>query len=349
MEIRIYNQSLDFLGLIENQSSFIWQRKYADVGTFELHVPITNQTVSLLTRGNLVTYQGAGDAGIIEELEFSDNSVLREISVKGRFLSAYMDTRVIVGTVNFNGYVEVAMRQLLSSVTSLPHVQLDSLHGFTEDVDFQATYKNLLTVEKNLALSAGFGFNFVPDFTNKTITFNIYKGVDRSKSQQDRAYVEFSENFDNINSALFYENDSLLRNVGYVGGEGEGENRVFVTIGDTATTGYNRREVFIDARDIRSDGLTDAQYKKVLKQRGKEKMEDWILAQSFECTTGANLNFKYKIDYDLGDIVTIGKESWSIEQDLRITEITEVYENGTLQVTPTFGDTVPVTINWEES
>lgn len=40
------------------------------------------------------------------------------------------------------------------------------------------------------------------------------------------------------------------------------------------------------------------------------------------------VNFSYKKDYDLGDIVTVRKKAWGIEMDKRITEIQEIYENG---------------------
>ena len=348
MEIRIYNNTLLLQGVVENQTSFLWTRRYDTVGEFEIHVPITDYTVKLFKRGNLVTYSGAGEAGVIEDLQYSEDSDLNEITAKGRFLPCYMDYRVITGTYNFTGKTEVAMRNIYSRVAAIPLVQLGTLKNYTETVDFQSTYKNLLSYEEKLASSAGYGFRFIPDFTAKTITFDIYKGVNRSKSQTDRAYVEFSENFDNINSAVYYENDQLLKNVAYIGGEGEGSQRTFVTIGDTSLTGLNRREVFIDARDIQSEDLTTAEYKAALRERGKERLKEWVLAQTFECSTMASTNFVYKKDYDVGDIVTIKKYKWGVSADLRLSEITEVYEQGTMTVIPVFGDPIPTKINWED-
>ena len=53
------------------------------------------------------------------------------------------------------------------------------------------------------------------------------------------------------------------------------------------------------------------------------------------------INFKYGIDYDLGDTVTVTKKSWDINQDLKITEIMEEYAGGKMTVIPTFGNPLP--------
>lgn len=348
MEIRIYDRDLNFVGLVENQRSFIWTRRYFEPGSFELHVPITDYTISLFQMGRLVSYAGAGDAGVIEELELEESALHNEIIAKGRFLASYMDRRLIRGTLNFNGRVEVAMRKILSDATPLPLVQLGTLKGYTDTIQFQATYKNVLDYEQKLSQSANIGFHFVPDFTNKTITFELYKGVDRSRAQTERAFVEFSEEFDNINSVNYYTNETLFKTNAWVGGQGEGSARRIVAIGDSSLTGLDRREMFIDARDLSPDDLTDAEYVAVLSQRGHDVMRDYPKTTTFECTTEANLNFKYRQDYDLGDIVTIRKKLWQVTANLRITEIMEVYEHGKMQVIPTFGTPLATKIDWED-
>ena len=41
--------------------------------------------------------------------------------------------------------------------------------------------------------------------------------------------------------------------------------------------------------------------------------------------------------YDLGDVVTIFNDDWAIAINRQITEITEVYTDGYMTATPTFG------------
>lgn len=349
MEIRIYSQDLRFQGVSENQTSVRWTRRYFEAGEFEIHTPITDNNVKLYQLGNIVWIQGAVEAGIIEDLKFEETKLLNAITVKGRFLESFMDRRVIHPTVNFNGYTEVAMRTLLDNITPVfPFVELGELQGFEDTVDFQCSWKELLNMETKLARTSNLGFRFKPDFTARKIYFEVYKGLDRTRTQHERSYTEFSDDFDNINEATYIINDQLEKTVAYVLGEGEGAERAMVIVGDDTGTGFERRELYVDAKDISSQDLTPEQYQAALIQRGIEKLNENMLSNSLECVTIPLGNFTYKQNYDLGDIVTTKKTNWGVGQDLRITEIEEVYEHGAMQVRPTLGDPLPTTLNMED-
>lgn len=349
MEIRIYSRDLRFQGVSENQTSVIWTRRYFEPGDFEIHTPITENNVKLYQLGNIVWIQGAVEAGVIEDLKFEETKLLNSITIKGRFLESYMDRRVIHPTVNFSGYTEVGMRSLLANISPVfPYVELGDLKGYDELVDFQCTWKELLTMESKLARLANLGFRFRPDFTARKIYFEVYKGLDRSRSQHERAYAEFSDDFDNLNEATYMINNQLEKTVAYVLGEGEGSERAMVIVGDDTGTGYDRRELYVDARDLSSEDLTAAQYQAALIQRGYEKLNENMLSNSLECVTIPLGNFTYKQNYDLGDIVTTRKSNWNVGQDLRITEVQEIYEHGAMQVVPTLGDPLPTTLNMED-
>lgn len=346
MEIRIYDANLYRQGQIENQTSLIWTRKYYEPGNFELHAPITDENLRLLQPGNIVGKKGSEEAGIIEDLEKEESDIKNEVTAKGRFLSAYMDRRLVKQTVNFEGRIEVAMRQLLSGVVAIPLVELGTLHGFTETVRFQATMKNLQSLETKLSKSGAIGYRFTPDFIEKKIVFDTYQGKDRTFRQNVNNRVIFSEDYNNLNNALYKYNDQGLRTYAVVGGEGEGSSRVYVTLG--SGEGLGLRELFVDAKDIQSEGLTSAEYRDALLQRGREALNEAIVSESLECETEAAINFTYKEDYDLGDIVTIRKKKWGLYMNQRITELQEVYQYGSLTVVPTFGDPLPETVNFNE-
>lgn len=357
MEIRVYNPSFILLGIVENYSSLLWVRKYDSCGSFELHVPITRDSINYLVRGNIVAYEGASEAGVIEAIKAEQGADKNSLVVAGRFIESYLDRRLVYDpndrTYNFSGYVEVGMRTILKNAaidnTPIPLLQLGTLHGFSESITFQATYQNLLKYENKLAASAGMGFRCIPDFDEKTITFDVYKGLDHSENQTDRVRVTFSDEYKNLNNAVYTENDQLLKTVCYVGGQGEGAERVWVTVGDDTSTGLARREVKLDATDISPDGLTTEEYIAKLTQRGLDLLEsEDILIRSFECETMPTSNFIYRTHYDLGDIVTIKRENWNISLDLRITEIAEVYEHGKAVISPTFGYPLPDIVDWED-
>lgn len=349
MEIRIYTREMEFQGIIENQRSLLWNRKYNEAGDFELHTPITPYNVALLKMGNLIWKQGAVDAGIIEGLHIEEDVDGNELVASGRFLPAYFDRRLIYPTFDFFGRAEVGMRLLVRDRTvPIPFVQLGVLNDFTEAIGFQVTYKNLLSTLQKIAKQEQFGFRLRPDFTAKTLTFEVYKGVDRSMGQSDRARVIFSEDFSNMNKALYEENEQVYANVCYVGGRGEGEERQYVVVGDTESEGLDRREVFINGSDISPDNITEEEYIAALEQRGYDKLAECARYNSLECEAIPYGNFEYGVDYDLGDIVTIKKESWDLGENLRMTGITEVYEDGARKIQPVFGEPIPTTAKWED-
>lgn len=346
MEIRIYNRNLDRIGQIENQTSLIWTRKFYEPGTFELHAPITEENLFLLQKQNIIGKKGSLEAGVIEDIEKEESDIKNEITVKGRFLSSYMDRRLIKRTVNYSGTVEKAMRQLYQGAVPIPRVELGELQGFSERVDFQVTMKNLLTYMTKLSKAGGIGFRFRPDFVNKKIIFEFWQGKNKTFKQHNNNRVIFSEDYNNLNNAIYKYNDQALKTFAIVGGQGEGDARTYYELG--GGSGLDLREVFVDAKDINPEGMSTAQYKAALLQRAQEELNADIVSETLECETEVAINFTYKEDYDLGDIVTVRKKKWDLYMDQRITELQEVFEFGGMTVVPTFGDPLPESINWNE-
>lgn len=350
MEIRFYTSDMDFVGIMENQKYVNWSRRYFEPGSFEIIAPITDDNIALTARSNLVWIRGAAEAGVIEDRLIEEGATNNQITARGRFLSSYMDRRLIRPKVNFSGRIEVAMRQLLSGAEPLPLVELGTLMGFTDTITFQASYKNLLSYEEKLAQSGNYGFRFRPNFSDKKIVFEIYKGVDRTLSQSDNSRVVFSEQYNNLTDIQMRETDQLLKNCIYIGGQVDEDTgaRTIVSFG-TENTGLERRELFVDARDMSPDDLTEAEYAEKLLQRGHEKQLEYAESASIECTTNMDSNFVYKKDYDLGDMVSVRKKRWNITIDLRITGIDEVYEPGNTRIIPTFGTPLAAAIDWSDN
>ena len=101
----------------------------------------------------------------------------------------------------------------------------------------------------------------------------------------------------------------------YVGGQGGGQYRTIERIqalDRTEASPWNRREMFIDARDATEAATLQARGRKVLKKRGP------IFDLSFQITETEAC--KYKRDWDLGDLVTA--IYGDIQRDYRIVSVT---------------------------
>ena len=350
MEIRIYDPNLNFRGIIENQTSLIWRRRYVKVGEFELHAPITDENVRLLKMGNIVSMRGAVEAGVIEYIIMEQTNFKNQIVAKGRFLSCYLGRRIIHGTYSAsNKNAATIMEEIIRSCATIPLLTAYVNNASEKRVTMQATYKNVLEVVQKLAASSGIGFRIRPDFTNKYLTFETFEGLDRTFLQSERPRVVFSDAYSNISEAKYTDNDQTYANFAYVGGTGEGSSRTIVTTGDATAAGLDLREIFVDAKDLqKQDGMTDQNYASILTQRGEEKLAERRRAESFECKTLANSNFRYRTDYDLGDVVVVRKEFWDVSSNLRITELQETYEYGSMTVEPTFGVPLPESVDWSK-
>jgi len=94
--------------------------------------------------------------------------------------------------------------------------------------------------------------------------------------------------------------------------------------------------------------MTAEEYAAVLRQRGIEALAGYPESESFEAQGQDVENFRYRQDWDLGDIVTVQYTKLGLTTNQRITEVEEVYENGTVAVTPTFGTPLPEALHLEE-
>ena len=348
MQLRIFNSDMDLLGIIENAYSIQWIRNYTSCGTFEIHTPIDSKTLKLIKLDNLVWIQGKKECGIIEGITIEQSASTSNVKIVGRFAESYFSRRLIKGTFNFNGKVEEAMRQLVT-LADIPRVQLGTLNGFNDKIQFQATYKNTLTYIEKLSQASNIGFRLVPNFDTKTFTFKTFKGVDRSENQRDRPRVIFSQRNGDISKADYTANNQNYSNVCYVGGQGEGSARQIVIFGDNSLTGLERRETFINGSDIEKDKLTDSQYIETLKQRGESNLKEKSLVQSLEKEDRTGGTYNYPIDYDVGDIITNKLEYWNISSNDRVTSVKEVYEHGKMVAVPTLGTPLPSTIDWSDN
>lgn len=338
MEIIIYDSNLERLGVIDNFHSLIWTRKFYEPGNFELHLPLTAENVELAREENIVAKKGSVESGVIESISITDGEN-RKLIVKGQFLSSYLERRLIK-FFTFNGKVEEAMKQMIQNSVSIPKLTLGMNKGYPETVTFQATMKNLNTIISKLSKSSNIGYRIIADFKTKILAFDVYKGVDHTLSQFENTRVVFSKNYQNLKNSSYSFDSMKTGTKVFVGGEGEGLNRTYVEVGNG--NGLSLREIFVDAKDIRSDDFsTNTEYLDALRQKGVEELNKLEPVESFECDVEPNGNFIYKEDYDLGDVVTLMREDWGIKIDKRITEIQEIYENGGMGITPTLGNPFP--------
>lgn len=163
----------------------------------------------------------------------------------------------------------------------------------------------------------------------------IKTGVDRTRGNGLNTVI-FSKSLSNIKRASYSYNSESDMNVAYIAGEGEGAERKWYEIqkdSENKKSAWSREELWIDARDIQSEGeddttLTDEEYNKLIEQRAYEKFQENAVMDEYSATVNEyNQRYVYMRDYDLGDWVTIQDRDLGIEIDAQIVEVTTTLQN----------------------
>ena len=352
MELYIFNRGLTFQGIFESYYSLRWVRKYSKCGIFELHCNITSETLSLLKRGNIVWKKDDLEAGYIEYRNLMQDTEGKEVLVvKGKFFTGYLSNRIIWGIENINSTAELAVRDLINKNCINPVnvdrkidlLSLGELKNYTQNVNYQVSYKNLLEEIESISNTSELGIRTLIDIENKQLIFDIYKGLDRNAGQSVNPPAIFSREFENILEQEYTDSLHNYRNIALVAGEGEGDERELAIIGQGV--GLDRYELFVDARDLQKEIRTTEEYIELLQDRGNTKLVEYKEITIFDSRINLRSNLIYKEDFDLGDIVTCTSKKWGITIDTRITEIEEVYEEDGFNINVIFGNEIPTIID----
>lgn len=340
INIRIFDKDINFIGEVDNFTSLIYTRKWETYGEFEIHLPISR--ISLMKKNNIIMLNNDGyRTGVIEHMEINEKAN-EEITVKGYSLSYWLTQRLTVPPTgyshhSFNTSAEDIMIALVRANAvepieikrRIPKLTFETSKSRGDKLQFQTRYKVLGDELTKISKATGLGFTIFLDYKAKKFIFKVIEGKNLTYSQDFNPPVIFSTEYDNILKENYKDSNIGYKNVGYIAGQGEGVDRE-IEILNNELSGLDRRETFIDARDINEAGS--------LSDRGKVKLSETPQIINFECEVETS---HYRITWDLGDLVTVVNKKLSIKLDNRVSEVREVYENG-FKVEPTFGTSVPL-------
>jgi hypothetical protein len=362
--IRILTPVLDLLAEIDDYESLLFTRRWHEVGEFELRINRHKKHTELLQRGNLIMLDASRNkVGIIRhrEIALDEGGKASETwLVKGIALKGVVARRITVPPAGdshdrANGSAETVMKHYVNNHVVNPvdakrkidMVVLASDQQRGSTINWESRFKNLAEELIEISKASGLGWDVILDFQQKKWIFDVFEGRNLTVNQTENPPVIFSPQFESLKQLSFVESDYNYKNYGYIAGQGEGEDRRVVEVGEAE--GLSRIETFIDARDISEEdedqqALPEAEIIAKLQQRGQQKLSEFAQEFFLEGQILTNSPFEYEKDYDLGDIVTIQNREWGITRDARITEIKEIYEPGGFQIEATFGESRPTLI-----
>lgn len=357
--------TFDSLGEINEYTSLMWPDKFNGYATFELCAPITEENKTLIKKGNIL-WCGGDNATLIEIIESDKNDKgEKTYKVKGRTLEMILTTRIIWGTYDcYNKYTSTVMYEIVDkhcvnpsrAERKIPFLECAADENLGKQITFQKTGGEVYEALQSLSVHSDLGFNVLFRPREKKLVFKVAEGVDRSiipPAEGGPNPVIFSTDLEDILSSSYYTNNQDVKSVALVMGEDEGTSRKHITAGDDSSSGFLRRETYVDARDLQSEVLNDdgsvtilpeSEYKAALVNRGNEKLSECTGTETFEAQMRVSGGqYSYGVDYNKGDKVIIQDLELGVQVIGKITEVSENYDDE-YELVLTFGYSYPTLI-----
>ena len=345
---KLENNTFTRAAIIDNATSVIWVKRFNAVGEFELYIKATSQLLELFQNEIFLVRDDSNVAMYAEKVRLTTDSENGDyLTISGRSAEVILSWRIVQRSVYSaaSTTAETIIRDCIGRLLiyspviinpgAIPFLSLETAHGWEDYVTRQYTGKVLLDVVQDLCVTFDYGFEF--SWTGSGFEIKLYKGTDRSFGQSENTFVVFSPQFENLGNTEYIKDTSNYANAAIIGGEGEGSERVFVWVMPDGVEGFDRRVIYIDARNSSSDELTENQYKKMLAEEGKEEIELHKVTTEFNGEILNYNNYTYGVDYNLGDKVSIVNE-YGIKGNATITEITEVEDETGYRLIPTLSE-----------
>ena len=350
---KLENDTFTKIKVIDNATSVIWVKRFNAVGNFELYIRASTELLELFTGDIFITRDESNVGMYVEKVQLNTDSENGDyLVITGRSAECILSWRVVMRVVysSESTTAEYIIRNsidktLISDIipnNNISWLTLGEDHEWQDYITRQYTGKNVLDIVQDLCVTYNYGFEF--EWNGSGFTINLYKGTDRSYDQTDNTYIVFSPEFENLGNTEYIQDTMNYANAAIIGGEGEGTERKFAVVLPQGITGFNRRMIYIDARQSSSDDLTESQYTDMLIAQGKEELEQRKITTSFNGEILNYNNYTYGVDYNLGDKVSIINE-YGIRGNATITEITEVEDDTGYRLIPTLSEWE--TVNYE--
>lgn len=363
--LRVLTLDFNLLTEIDQYESLQITRSWHGIGELELHINRYMRDVDKLQRGRIIfPHNKLNKAYIIRHKEIelnedgkaSENWVIRALPLKSWIAqrityppshTAYDNKQDNAESVMLH-YVNNNVINPTDSKRKIENLVLADNENRGNTINWQSRFKNLAEEIAEISLLSGLGWNIDIDLDNQQFVFKVLEGRNLSVNQSNYPPAIFSPEFGTLKELSYVESDLNYMNYAIVAGQGEGVDRRVIEVGNSE--GYERYELFVDARDIEETDENDEPIpepiiEQNLIERGLQKLQEYEQEVYLEGQVLRKSRLTYETDYDLGDIITLQNKDWGVTLDTRITEIKEIYEPSGFDIELTFGNSRPTLIS----
>ena len=317
MIIYIHDKNFVKVKTISTASSVVWLKKAREEGQCAFTIPITADLIPHIRIDNYISRLDDDMVCQIKKINIKTKEDTGEnvYEVIGIDKLSILSQRVTLELKNYeNKNVEDLIRELITENCINPtdgkrklNVVLSGKVGFTDVITTKIDRgTNIFAKIKELCVAYDYCLKMIR--VNNEWTINLYRGNNYSFEQQANAFIEFSDKFHNLKTTNYSCDKSSFSNTAVseteiINDGYEGEERYEVSVGSAT------------------------------EDEAKNQLQNLL-----ETFTGEIINtnlYKYKVDYNVGDIVTI-RNNLGIQVSARIVQINEAYDVNGSSITPSF-------------
>lgn len=335
---------------INNYDSIMWIERYKEAGEFTLKAKLSSGIVGLLPLGSIVSHAKTYEACIVENVEISESASSDPmVTITGRSLLSYLEHRIVGLGLADPEVATIPYTQYELTANGIPYQIMTLINEHISDLDAQLVCRietsgdvttnriikrqNVYQAVLDLLGLADLGIRVVRRnsngaFNSDSLTkslFYVHSGNDLSNS------IIFSWDYGELESASYLFSIKNYKNTALVQGKYV-ETIVYET--PISEEPYDKRVMLVDASDIDESlvnvpgGTELMTIIDAMSTRGAEALANQRILNISNVDISKTTLYRYRTDYDIGDIVSISGNYGVIEQR-RVIEFVEIEdENG---------------------
>lgn len=345
MDFFLLDSVLRKVEIFDQYKSLIWTERYKQAGDFQLEIPSTTTTKSLMVPGTYCTVSDSIRTCIIETVEDTidaDGSEILKCSGRGveavllggRVASPNLTSSTAAPNWTITGLPAAIARKVFNDicVTGLPEDSFllvtstpspwtpgtipEPTTSVTMVLPIASVYETLMKICDMYKLGFRLGKK---DANGESFHFEVYTGDDRTTLQTTFPAVVFSQELDNLSNISTLTSVALQKTVAYVFSP-NGMQIVYADNWDATTAKWESRTViYVNASDITL--AAGAPLNQALQQRGKEVLSENKVVVAFDGEIPQFGSYSYgpDLDYYLGDLVET-RNAQGVATNMRVDE-----------------------------
>ena len=342
MELYTLNANFQNEEVVDQFSSLIWSERWREFGDFDLSIFNTRANRVRLSRGTMLACNLSKRVMMVETIEDKlDSDGKPMLHVTGRSIEAILEERGnrrsgilsggVIGDWNVTNPPATIIRSAFDMfcrsntilpADNLPNLATGSLYPPStiaespDPISLVNGFESLYSMFTTLSKTYGLGFRLVRSPVTNKFHFDVYAGNDRTTSQASVNPIIFSPSLENMTNVTQLTSIEKYKNVAYVLGK-NGSLVVYDASASENTTGFDRRVLMVDAKDIET--AAGAALNTQLLQRGNEELAKYRLIEALDGEIDQRGAYRYDVDYTVGDMVEMRGTDGVINR-MRVTE-----------------------------